>query len=110
MLARERKVQLQVLQQNTIRKIFMLLLRSMLTQNYQTNKGNLLRASYAHYFDHEKKVAEAAVVSRMLSEKENVLVVGGTWIMDDKTTLLVRRLELDFPLSSVRNPTAEKFL
>ncbi|KAG6762602.1 hypothetical protein POTOM_033114 [Populus tomentosa] len=55
-----------------------------------TNKGNLLRASYAHYFDHEKKVAEAAVVSRMLSEKENVLVVGGTWIMDDKTTVKAR--------------------
>lgn len=54
-----------------------------------TNKGILLWASYAHYFDHEK-VAEAAVVSRMLSEKENVLVVGGTWIMDDKTTVKAR--------------------
>ena len=30
------------------------------------------------------------MVSRMLSEKENVLVVGGTWIMDDKTTVKAR--------------------
>jgi len=58
-----------------------------LSKLFRTNKGILLRASYAHYFDHEKKVAEAAVVSRMLSEKENVLVFGGTWIMDDKTTV-----------------------
>jgi voltage-dependent anion channel protein 2 len=60
-----------------------------LSKLFRTNKGILLRASYAHYFDHEK-VAEAAVVSRMLSEKENVLVVGGTWIMDDKTTVKAR--------------------
>ncbi|CAK7330149.1 unnamed protein product [Dovyalis caffra] len=54
------------------------------------NKGDFLRASYIHYFDRKKKVAAAAVISRRFSKKENTLIVGGSWIMDNLTTVKAR--------------------
>ncbi|CAK7332363.1 unnamed protein product [Dovyalis caffra] len=38
----------------------------------------------------KKVAAAAAVISQSLSEKENVLVVRGTWIRDDLTTIKAR--------------------
>ncbi|CAK7330153.1 unnamed protein product [Dovyalis caffra] len=43
----------------------------------KVDKADLLRASYVHYFDHEKKVAAAAVICRKFSTKEDSLIVGG---------------------------------
>ncbi|KAG6736703.1 mitochondrial outer membrane protein porin 2-like isoform X1 [Populus alba x Populus x berolinensis] len=68
---------------------------SMTKPNYDAsitmgNKGDFLRASYIHYFDHKKKVAAAAVISRRFSKKENALTVGGSWIMDNITTVKAR--------------------
>ncbi|CAK7330151.1 unnamed protein product [Dovyalis caffra] len=54
------------------------------------HEGDFLRASYVHYFDHEKKVAAAASISRHFSGKENLLVVGGSWTMDNLTTIKAR--------------------
>ncbi|KAL9404617.1 hypothetical protein Peur_001589 [Populus x canadensis] len=54
------------------------------------NKGDSLRASYIHYFDHERKVAAVAVIGRTLSRKENAFAVGASWIMDDLTTIKAR--------------------
>ncbi|XP_061984926.1 mitochondrial outer membrane protein porin 2-like isoform X2 [Populus nigra] len=68
---------------------------SMTKPNYDAsitmgNKGDFLRASYIHYFDHKKKVAAAAVISHRFSKKENALTVGGSWIMDNITTVKAR--------------------
>ncbi|XP_011030421.1 PREDICTED: mitochondrial outer membrane protein porin 2-like [Populus euphratica] len=57
---------------------------------FRENKGDSLRASYIHYFDHERKVAAAAVIGWTLSSKENAFAVGGSWIMDDLTTIKAR--------------------
>ncbi|KAG6789715.1 hypothetical protein POTOM_005839 [Populus tomentosa] len=68
---------------------------SMTKPNYDAsitmgNKGDFLRASYIHYFDHKKRVAAAAVISHRFSKKENALTVGGSWIMDNITTVKAR--------------------
>ncbi|KAJ6948832.1 hypothetical protein NC651_002983 [Populus alba x Populus x berolinensis] len=68
---------------------------SMTKPNYDAsitmgNKGDFLRASYIHYFDHKKKVAAAAVISHRFSKKENALTVGGSWNMDNITTVKAR--------------------
>lgn len=68
---------------------------SMTKPNYDAsitmgNKGDFLRASYIHYFDHKKKVAAAAVISHRFSKKENALTVGGSWIMDNIATVKAR--------------------
>ncbi|KAI5604098.1 hypothetical protein POPTR_001G294100v4 [Populus trichocarpa] len=68
---------------------------SMTKPNYDAsitmgNKGDFLRASYIHYFDHKKKVAAAAVISHRFSKKENALTVGGSWIVDNITTVKAR--------------------
>ena len=57
---------------------------------FRENKGDFLRASYIHYFDHERKVAAVAVIGRTLSRKENAFAVGASWIMDDLTTIKAR--------------------
>ncbi|KAJ6299121.1 hypothetical protein OIU76_020154 [Salix suchowensis] len=54
------------------------------------NRGDFLSASYIHYFDHERKVAAAAVIGRTFSRKENAFAVGGAWIVDDLTTIKTR--------------------
>uniref|UniRef100_A0A6N2KEQ0 Uncharacterized protein n=1 Tax=Salix viminalis TaxID=40686 RepID=A0A6N2KEQ0_SALVM len=54
------------------------------------NRGDFLSASYIHYFDHERKVAAAAVIGRTFSRKENAYAVGGAWIVDDLTTIKMR--------------------
>nr|TKS08182.1 hypothetical protein D5086_0000108320 [Populus alba] len=51
------------------------------------NNGDFLRASYIHYFDHERKLAAVAVIGRALSRKENSFLVEGSWIVDDLTTI-----------------------
>lgn len=57
---------------------------------FRENKGDFLRASYIHYFDHERKVAAVAVIGRTLSRKENSFFVGGSWSVDDLTTIKAR--------------------
>lgn len=65
-----------------------------LTNSYlelsRENRGDFLSASYIHYFDHERKVAAAAVIGRTFSRKENAFAVGGAWIVDDLTTIKTR--------------------
>ncbi|KAJ6424430.1 hypothetical protein OIU84_025256 [Salix udensis] len=53
-------------------------------------RGDFLNASYIHYFDHERRVAAAAVIGRTFSRKENAYAVGGAWIVDDLTTIKMR--------------------
>ncbi|KAJ6986339.1 hypothetical protein NC653_024047 [Populus alba x Populus x berolinensis] len=55
-----------------------------------TRKGDDLGATYSHYFDRERKFAAAAKITRRFSIKENIVMVGGSWNMDHRTTIKSR--------------------
>ncbi|KAF5733206.1 putative Porin/voltage-dependent anion-selective channel protein [Tripterygium wilfordii] len=51
------------------------------------DKGDLIRASFVHYFDQGRKIAAVAEITRRFSKKENNLTVGGSCSVDHHTTI-----------------------
>lgn len=56
----------------------------------RANKGDLLRASYVHYLDPEKRNAAVVQFTQELSTKRNTLTVGGSCAVDRHTVVKAR--------------------
>ncbi|XP_047318901.1 mitochondrial outer membrane protein porin 2-like [Impatiens glandulifera] len=54
------------------------------------DKGNTIRASYVHHFDHLKKSSAVAEIARTLSTNENTFTVGGLFAVDHLTSVKAR--------------------
>lgn len=54
------------------------------------NKGDSLRASYMHHIDEKQKICVVNEFTRKFSSNENIVTVGGSYALDNQTTVRAR--------------------